>query len=608
MLENNPVIPWEELFIPKWEIKPIPEVDVKPIIGFDTETLDGYARIITDSNGTIKKISDINDVLKFFSSKKYRHTTNFFYNSRFDIAAMLKYLPEDNIRELVETNKTEYGKYKLFNISKKVFSISSSKHTCKYYDVAQYFNTSLDLAAKKYLTSRKEPDGLDRSLIGTSRQYWDDNYDRIVKYCVQDSVVCQELAQLLSNTLVEYLDIKPKNYISTAALGKQYFRKNCDFWSIHQIPQSVIALAYKAYGGGWFEMFKKGTFEGGIYDSDINSAYPDAIRNFPDINKGVWERVDKVNSKALLGFYKVTVYVPKSMPISPIPLRIGKNIIQHPTGTFVTYLTKLEIDSYQKDIDINIDWGWEYYDENPIYPFKEEIEKLYSLKEKLASSFQKDRFEYTLYKKIMTSFYGTTLQKNPINPEDRDKYEGKSHKTGILFNPVMGAFITAWCRVMIWEVIRDHINQIIAIATDGILSIGSLGLKNSLALGEWEVNKADKLTMFQPGIYCLDQTIKTRGMERAKKIKATNCEYDHIFEYLSKEPYRVSYPITSERPVSVSEALIKKKYTIEDINKFEDITYNKDINTDHKRVWNKKFMSGGHVLKSKSGSTPYHIQ
>ena len=44
-------------------------------------------------------------------------------------------------------------------------------------------------------------------------------------------------------------------------------------------------------------------------------------------------------------------------------------------------------------------------------------------------------------------------------------------------------------------------------------------LENSSKLGEWEVNKAKKLTMFQPGIYCLDQTVKSRGMEKSKKIK-----------------------------------------------------------------------------------------
>lgn len=602
-------VPWEDIYFPRRPVYKPKIHDKREVRGFDTETLNGYAKILCDDEGKTLdvKVGDIDKLLAFLTNKKYRTTFNFFYNLRFDVYAIIKHLPEEFYRTLITQNEVQYKDYKIFVLPRKVLSIRKGHNTVKYYDNLQFFESSLDKASKKYLSIRKEPDGLDRALIGTSQEYWDKNYDKIVKYCIQDCIVCKGLGEVLNDTIVDTIGMTPKTYMSAASISKQYFTGRCDFWNLRLIPKSVHHFAYQSYSGGWFEMFKKGHFKGEIVDSDINSAYPDAIRNFPEITKGNWRQCKSVTKSAILGFYAVVVNIPKGMYIPPVPLRYKNGTIQHPTGEFQTVLTKLEIETYQDDIDITIAQGWEYFDEKPTYPFREEIEKLYALKNQLAHNKQKDRFEYVLYKKIANSFYGNTFQKNPISENKRKS--NTTHNAGSLFNPIMASFITAWCRVKIYKAIKGHEHQIISIATDGIKSIGNLGLENSLELGEWEVQTGHDFLMFQPGISLLDSEVKTRGMEKSKKIYTPDGkEYEHLFDYIKSEPHRDKYTFEIERPLGASEVLHSKKYSQSDVNIFIEKSITKNINSDEKRVWDKKFLHGGEMTHRTADSRPYHIE
>jgi hypothetical protein len=51
---------------------------------------------------------------------------------------------------------------------------------------------------------------------------------------------------------------------------------------------SLIALASAAYYGGRFEVTRIGAIGGPIFDYDINSAYPDVMRDLPCLEHGEW--------------------------------------------------------------------------------------------------------------------------------------------------------------------------------------------------------------------------------------------------------------------------------------------------------------------------------
>lgn len=613
MITHSQKVPWENLQFSRRPISEPAEGTRKPVTGFDTETLHGYAKILCDSAGNTLKIrkNDIKGVLDFLTKKRYRDSHNFFFNLKFDSFALVKHMPDENYHELVTTNETRIDDYEIYILPRKILSIKRKNRTYNYYDIAQFYETSLKKAAEKYLPIRKEPDFLDRKSIGSSAAYWDINYKPIVKYCIQDSLVCKELAQLVDDTIFNCSDMNVKKYMSVASVGKQYFRKNCDFWNLKNVPIGALTAAYFCYSGGWFEMFKKGHFEGEIVDSDINSAYPYAIKNFPDIESGTWERTKQYNDNALLGYYNVVVNIPPDTYIPPIPMRFKNGRIIHPTGEFRTGLTSQEINAYQDDVDIRVLYGWEYYTAKPTYPFRDEINKLYNLKNELSNRGEKDRFEYSLYKKLMNSFYGNTFQKNPI-PEhkrgEKGNFPGNTHKAGVLFNPIMASFITASCRVQIWNAIKNKQDQIISIATDGIKSIGGLSLENSNKLGGWEVQKGKDFLSFQPGISVLDGHVKSRGMEKAKKIRTSaGTEYENIFEYIRLKPMLTDYEFELERPVGGLEVIQSKKYDRTDVNIFVSKPVTKNINTDTKRMWETDFRCGGEMLYRWIDSKPFHL-
>ena len=53
-------------------------------------------------------------------------------------------------------------------------------------------------------------------------------------------------------------------------------------------------MAYRSYYGGRFEILKRG-FIGKGYLYDINSAYPYALTQIPDLSKGKWIKQKRIH-------------------------------------------------------------------------------------------------------------------------------------------------------------------------------------------------------------------------------------------------------------------------------------------------------------------------
>lgn len=617
MIAHTQKVEWDKLLFSRYLPKRSEEGSTKKdIIALDTETLNGYAKILCDSEGNIinieEKKTDVMEILSFLTSARYYKTINCFYNLKYDAGVLFKHFSKLDKTKLYDTSELEIGEYKIFLLPSKMMNITYKRKTYRYYDIAQFFNMSLEKAAIKYLTeNRKDSNGLDVEQIGSSLQYWKDNCFDIVNYCFQDCKVTKELGELLNNTAVE-LGITPKNFVSAASFSKLNFKIRCDFPDLTKtsnVPLGAIIQAYLSYSGGWFEMFKRGTFKDTvIVDHDINSAYATAIYNMVDINHGEWKRTKKYNPDCSLGFYHVIVNVPEHMYISPIPLRLKGGTIIRPTGEFMTSLTNIEIESYKDYVDIEVLSGWEFFDENPQYPFREEITRLYDMKQQIKENGKGDTFNYDLVKKILNSLYGNTFQKNPFKRSDFEHHRNKTHKTGTLFNPIMASFITAYCRVMIWDMIKDQTHKVIGIATDGILCLDGLTQENNLELGGWETSKSDSLLMLQPGIYEKGNIVKTRGFEKDREIYTPKGNhYKNVMEYIRKEPELLDYPMMVKRVYSMKQALHSKKYGEEDAMLFISKEIKKSLNSDVRRKWETDFKNGADLLSRNIDSIPLHM-
>ena len=114
-----------------------------------------------------------------------------------------------------------------------------------------------------------------------------------------------------------------------------------DIPKFDSIPYEIQEMAFRSYYGGRFEILKRG-FIGNAYLYDINSAYPYAITQIPDLTKGKWVKRKSIHPKAKLGFFKIIANIPDCEYIPPFPFRANHENI-FPSGKFETYVTLQEL-------------------------------------------------------------------------------------------------------------------------------------------------------------------------------------------------------------------------------------------------------------------------
>ena len=560
------------------------------IHGLDTETYKGYAKLLTDSTGNYLDVTNIEGLLDFLSSRKFEISHNFFYNIRFDFQAVIKWLPEENLRELYLTGKTKYKDYRIGYIPKKLFKITKKHHVYKYYDLAQFYSTSLANAAEKYLRLTKNKENIDAARLNVDLQYWSDNYDNILLYCLNDSRLTKLLGEHLQDILKTKLKFIPQAYISKASISKEYFRLRCNFTDIRKIPLRVLKEAFNAYHGGRFEVLQKGNV-GRCTLLDINSAYPYQIANLRSLDKITTDTVSSVSKDAIYGFYHCKVFVPPAY-FQPIPIRINPYLSIFPSGEFETYLTKEEIEAFKYHADVNIIEGSEVYSDHEEYPFRNAMLDLHKLK----SSTSKTDFKYSLIKIIMNALYGSFYEKLK---------KGHSYYAGKMFNPIYASLITANTRIEVFKKALQYGDNVIGFATDSVLISGDVDNPENTELGGWGLERKGESIVFKSGMYKIGDKVKSRGIQKAYSFETPYGEFNTLFDYMRAKPELTEYEIITHRPVNLGEAIVHtKKRSIKEINIWTEFKKTYDINRDIKRLWFDTFENGGDLLSRKIDSIP----
>ena len=623
----NP-INWDLIEIRKFKPEKLKRNIVRKINALDTETLDGYCNLLADNYGNFvlgnyhkNELPNIDLWLNFLTAKRFRSSHNFFFNLNYDVNAIIKYLPKDNLNDIYKDLYTDFNNIRIFYIPKKIFRLTKNKHIYKYYDIFQFFNMSLEKASQIYLGLDKYIENIDGKTLGTDKQYWLNNIDSIIKYCINDCVLTAKLGNLLNETLVNSINLNPCSYISKASICKEFVRKACNIPDILQIPNSALKYAFYSYSGGRFEIIRKGNV-GKCSLYDINSAYPFHTRSLLDINKGEWKRVNCLHEKADYGFYFVKILT-KYNKISPIAVTLQNGVICYPLVQVNTYISKQELLNYEPYIEYEIIDGWEFYASEYIYPFKDYIDKIHKQKQIT----DKDNYEYSLYKILMNSLYGSFYEKT-IQKEFNDKlitkeliskckydmelvkklaYDTKIY-SGKLFNPIYASLITCQTRIDLFKTAIPYQNDIVGFATDSILFKGNPEIKISNELGGWNLEKFDKSIVLRSGIYKIGKDLKSRGIRKTANIKTPYGSYKDIFDYINLNPELTKYPIIMNRPLTFIEVLLHHlKHEIADINVFVDMEYMIDINKDHKRLWEGMFKNGKELFNKEINSNPLII-
>ena len=563
--------------------------------GLDTETFQGYAKLICDSDGDYKIISSFEDILNFLTHVKFRNKFNWFFNVRFDFEALIKYLDYGELLCLYNDKVLEKDGYIISYIPKKFFMITdSNNHRYRFFDMYNFVDSSLSKASKLYLNDDKL-DVVDASRLNTDAQYWKDNLQDIIKYCIQDAVLTKKLADYFWDIVYKNMKYYPKMPYSKGRIAEEYFLDKCYIPTINDIPQKVLETAYNAYCGGRFELLIRGYSEK-VYSYDIKSAYPAQMIKVIDYNKGKWFKTTKLNDDAYSGFYlcKVTGMEPY---FSPYVQRINALSV-YPNGSFKMYLSKMEIDFIEKNFEnceIQILTGFEFWPKELMYPLKDEIEKLYAWKER-----ETDPTIKWAVKIFMNSLYGKLIQT-----------AGDENNTGKLFNPIWAAEITASARIKIMQLGLQAPHEIIMFSTDSVHSRVPLSIPDNPQLGDFAKDFQGSGVYIMSDVYNLwnekKHKTKVRGFSVALEKDRNDTEI-LLKDILGSMIDTVEYKYTTKRVYHLGECLLhNKKRKLSDLNIFTNQEKILNLNGDKKRMWNEDFKTGAETLIKSMNSEPIFI-
>jgi hypothetical protein len=279
--------------------------------------------------------------------------------------------------------------------------------------------------------------------------------------------------------------------------------------------ESLLEYGRFAFYGGRPEIMAIGPVRRPVYQWDINSAYPFAMRYLPCLLHGGWtwhetwegappeaDHLDKTNYAICYGTFEGKEGERASW--YGLPVRDKNGSISYPRAGKGWYWN-FEIEE-SKHQNFTVESAWVYTRQCDCHPL-EYVEELYDLRLQLG----KDGAGGVL-KLLLNSKYGKMVQSIGF-----PKYA----------NPVWGSFITAFCRGMVQGFIHASPwcgrgmcgRDILAVATDSVSTwTDRQDLRESKRLGGWsrEVHP-DGVFQVQPGLYfgSSGKPVKTRGVPRS---------------------------------------------------------------------------------------------
>ena len=534
-------------------IKPLPE-----LLGFDTETFtDGRPFMFCCSNGDQMLSGQLPAV---FFSRKYRNRQFAVYNLKFDSGSLLWRMPITKRKRLIKFNRCKWKGYNYFYIPHKCLRISKGKNAVTFWDIAQFYKTSLETASQKYLGACKESIGSKTFTPVNTVGRW----QLLKNYCIKDADLTARLANHFVGRLSS-LGITPNNLYSQASIAYTYFRSTCGIVDMSRhirFNRAMLAYAYAAYYGGKFEVTARGSFTG--YEYDISSAYPYELSNLKDISKAQVRYFKQYVQSADYGFIKVRFNAPTAL-FHSVPVKRGA-LSYYPIGRIEAVITKEEYDflAAAGAAPAVID-GWYLFCPEALPRYKDRINYLYGIKEDKAGQ---EPIIRDCAKIILNGFYGKNAQVT--------EQPNGSFVAGQAFNPVYAAIITANCRIRVSRLQNQLGDNCLAVHTDAIISSKRLkaGFLSS-GLGNWALAGSGPGIIIACGLYQIGQKNKMRGFHLNKK---------HTWQTILAAMGKASrQELTEQRVMSwVHAAHLDAP---ERTNVFENVPKLLDLNCDSKRLW-----------------------
>lgn len=459
------------------------------IIGCDTETGDDKPLMLQFYNGdnaTVYNVDEESITDRFFDylySLPRGNYVLFFHNLGFDIP-MIFYRYMERLTE--EKLNIKYNGFKIDIIygKCKFGRIKNDSKRFELLDSYQFFNRSLYALSRIFNLDHKKLETPEN--IGIGRKITDE----MRKYAIEDAKTEFDLAKYIMDRHKEY-DI-PQT-VSIAQFASKIFKKHFLKDALIRLPsKSCIDSCVKSYHGGLnvFTLDKPEIIRG-VFELDINSAYPDAMCQIPNFNNAGIINVNDFDGGE--GIYCVSGYAEKT--IYPILFDHG---FKPYSGEFVykKWVTSYELEEAVRTGDFIIEDCYGYVidsNKNDYNPLKSYVDEFYNLKKETP----KDHPLYMFYKTLLNSLYGKFIQGVPLDGFSRsfamDVDNWKLHeveaefRAGGLFHPFIATLITGYVRAKLRQFALKY--RAIDTSTDSIKTVLKPHRKDlGNELGDWSID------------------------------------------------------------------------------------------------------------------------
>lgn len=432
---------------------------------------------------------------------------------QYDWNMIFRDIPVKALHVLYKKNRVRWKNYKIEYRPGKWTTITRGKTTIRVFDVFGFFQSSFVAALERFLGETAELDQIRAGKEQRKTFEFSELRSLIIPYWEAELRLMVRLMDSLRDDL-DRAGIRIRSWHGPGAVASTVFRAQNIQLAKGEPPREVNRAAQYAYAGGRFELFRCGHHPGKVYEYDINSAYPAAIAELPNLADGRWERVNEFDPTAFGVWYCQYSYTDRDRFWVPHPL-FCRNSHGHVTfqdlvsGWYWTPEASLVPDSVQ---------GGYIFRHNGSAPFAF-VRDMYAQRKKWKAE---GNSAERAYKLALNSLYGKMAQRvgwlegRPLPRWHQLEWAG---------------YVTSATRAKLWQAIAQSPKNIVAVETDAVFSLVPLDLPTSSALGDWELEEFDWITYVQNGVYWGGKDGKT--IEKYRGYDKGSLDYSEIWDYLA---------------------------------------------------------------------------
>lgn len=470
------------------------------------------------------------DILDYLWTNLDSADINVIYGGSYDFNLWVKDLMRHELELLYRSTyghkPVRFGPYEIQWIRGKEFVIKRDKKRVVINDVISFFQSSFIDACDSYLGDYGGRD----ELVREKARRGDFKADEIKAIDHYNQLELTLLVRLMEE-LRERLDragLRPLRWNSPGAIAAALFkREGIKDAKSDEIPDAVAKAARYAYAGGRFEIIKYGKVDAPAYEYDINSAYPKALTNVPNLRNGKWKHYGPTEKRYPVwdfALYRVRYEMENAdnwkLP-QPIFVRGRSGNVGYPS-TAENWIWSPEYDALLAYVDaipgarLSILEAWEFEPMSPLKPFAFIID-LYEKRQALKAL---GDGAHVGIKLGLNSMYGKLAQ--------QVGWRAATAKYPLRIPPYhqleWAGYVTSWCRAHALKAVIPKLDKVIAFETDAVFTTEPLDVTVGTGLGEWEQIKFTALTYVQSGFYFGKTrkgiiTSKTRGADRGQITK-----------------------------------------------------------------------------------------